>query len=89
MADDHTKAYGIGYRKPPRHSRFQNRRSGNPRGRTAWRPQSDEHAAASPYEKGHSLTRRRKENARSTWRITDPDDRVPTVQAGHSRPGDD
>jgi hypothetical protein len=33
MADDQQKGYEVGYAKPPRHSRFQKGRSGNPRGR--------------------------------------------------------
>ena len=33
MANDQHKGYAVGYAKPPRHSRFQEGGSGNPRGR--------------------------------------------------------
>ena len=33
MPSDQSRAYKIGYGKPPRHTRFQKGRSGNPRGR--------------------------------------------------------
>lgn len=33
MPSDQSRAYQIGYGKPPRHTRFQKGRSGNPRGR--------------------------------------------------------
>jgi hypothetical protein len=57
MADDHAKAYGIGYRKPPWHSRFRKCQSGNPRAGPCGALNSGEQAAASPYEKGHSQER--------------------------------
>ena len=33
MATDQSRDYDVGYAKPPRHTRFQKGRSGNPRGR--------------------------------------------------------
>jgi len=33
MTDEHTNGYAVGYRRPPRHTRFQPGESGNPSGR--------------------------------------------------------
>ena len=33
MASDHKGDYEVGYRKPPRHTRFNKGQSGNPKGR--------------------------------------------------------